>query len=229
MASSSQVTIDNQPMPHVIVHGLERSVYTRIVRLALEEKGVDYTLREVEIFGPNGVPSDHLTRHPFGRIPVLEHQGFQLYETFAITRYIDEHFPGSPLQPTAARDRARLNQIVGVLDAYAYRPMVWGVFVERVLALPSGADEATVATSLVESRRCLEALCTIADCSPWLVGEQITLADLHAFPILRYLALASEGREILQGFPELRRWLERMSLRASVQRTMSEYERVDEK
>ena len=49
--------------------GLSRSVYTRIARLALEEKGVRYTLEEVEIFGPAGVPAEHLARQPFGRIP----------------------------------------------------------------------------------------------------------------------------------------------------------------
>jgi hypothetical protein len=38
------------------LYGLERSVYTRIARLALEEKGVAYTLHETEIFGPGGVP-----------------------------------------------------------------------------------------------------------------------------------------------------------------------------
>ena len=43
----------------VQLHGLARSVYTRIVRLALEEKGVAYTLHEVEIFGPDGVPAEH--------------------------------------------------------------------------------------------------------------------------------------------------------------------------
>ena len=116
-------------MKPVTLFGLERSVYTRIARLALEEKGIPYSLHEVEIFGPNGVPAEHLLRHPFGRIPVLQHGAFALYETAAITRYIDEAFPGPLLQPREPETRARMNQIIGVLDSYAYRPMVWGVFV----------------------------------------------------------------------------------------------------
>jgi Glutathione S-transferase, N-terminal domain len=52
-----------------VLYGLSRSVYTRIARLALEEKGVRYTLEEVEIFEPVGAPAEHLVRHPFGRIP----------------------------------------------------------------------------------------------------------------------------------------------------------------
>lgn len=108
-----------------ILFGLERRVYTRIVRLALEEKGVPYSLQEVEIFGPGGVPDSHLGRHPFGRIPALQHGAFVIYETSAIGRYIDEAFQGNSLQPPEVQQRARMNQFISVLDSYAYRPMVW--------------------------------------------------------------------------------------------------------
>lgn len=106
-------------MTIVNLFGLERSVYTRIVRLALEEKPIAYSLSEVEIFGPGGVPPEYMARHPFGRIPAIEHDNFRLYETSAITRYVDEGFPGVQLQPSEPHARARMNQIVGLLDAYA--------------------------------------------------------------------------------------------------------------
>jgi glutathione S-transferase len=210
----------------VRLHGLPRSVYTRIARLALEEKGVPYELHEVEIFGAGGVPTEHLARHPFGRIPVLEHDGFWLYETAAITRYIDEAFDGPPLQPSGARERARLNQLIGALDAYGYRPMVWGVFVERVGASLHGstADETKIAEGMAASRVCLDALAAIADCAPYLLGAQLTLADLHAYPMLRYFALAPEGHELLAGYAPLTRWFDTVRMRDSVRRTSSAYE-----
>jgi glutathione S-transferase len=208
------------------LYGLERSVYTRIVRLTLEEKGVGYTLHETEIFGPGGVPPEHLARHPFARIPVLEHAGFQLYETTAITRYVDEACPGPALQPSAPRARARMNQIVAVLDSYAYQPMVWGVFVERISLPLSGRapDEAKVAQALATARACLSAIAAITECKPFLVAPTLTLADLHAFPILAYLALAPEGRQLLADCPVLDDWLSMMESRSSVQRTKSRYE-----
>jgi glutathione S-transferase len=91
------------------------------VRLALEEKGVAYELVPVDIFAVDGPPSEHVTRHPFGKIPAFEHTGFCLYEAGAITRYIDEAFGGPPLQPADPRNRARMNQIISILDSYAYR------------------------------------------------------------------------------------------------------------
>jgi glutathione S-transferase len=213
-------------MPALNLHGLERSVYTRIARLALEEKGVDYALREVEIFGPDGVPPEHLARHPFGRIPVLEHDGFRLYETAAIARYVDEAFAGPPLQAAEPQARARTNQIVALLDAYAYRPMVWGVFVERVRKPASGArpDETLIAASLATARTCLAALAGLVECKPFLVGPGPTLADLHALPMLAYFTLAPEGRRLVAEHPVLERWLAMMQARPSVQRTRSRYE-----
>ncbi|MDP9651818.1 glutathione S-transferase N-terminal domain-containing protein [Paraburkholderia caledonica] len=53
----------------VKLYGAAWSVYVRIVRLALEEKQVKYDLVEVDVFAETGVPQEHLTRHPFGRIP----------------------------------------------------------------------------------------------------------------------------------------------------------------
>jgi glutathione S-transferase len=213
-------------MPMVTLFGLERSVYTRIARLALEEKRVGYALQEVEIFGPEGVPAEHLARHPFGRIPVLEHEGFWLYETSAICRYIDEAFAGRLLQPTDVRSRARLNQIIGLLDSYAYQPMVWGLFLERVRIPLTGAqpNEDLIRQSVVAARTCFGALANLTVCDPYLLGPTLTLADLHAFPIVQYLSLAPEGRQLLDEHPALAGWRAAMLSRASVQRTKSSYE-----
>jgi glutathione S-transferase len=216
------------PVPELTLYGLERSVYTRIARLALEEKGLAYRLEEVEIFGPEGVPPAHRERHPFGRIPVLQHGGFMLYETAAITRYVDEAFAGPALQPAEAAQHARMQQLIGLLDAYAYRPMVWGVFVERVRKpLGGGAtNEDEVRRSLAAAGTALQALDALVRPAPLLLGAQPTLADLHAYPMLRYFALAPEGRSVLGEHRALEAWLDTMAGRESVQRTRSRYEQA---
>lgn len=213
-------------LPPPTLHGLPRSVYTRIARLALEEKSVPYELEEMEIFGPAGVPAAHLQRHPFGRIPVLTHGDLTLYETAAICRYVDEAFTGPPLQPASPAGRARMAQVIGVLDSYAYRPMVWGVFVQRVrIPLNGGAaDEALVASSLAQARTALGALARIMGRSPWLAGEALSLADLHAYPMLRYFSLAPEGAAAIAENPTLADWIGRLAARASVMRTVTVYE-----
>ena len=213
-------------MSDPVLYGLSRSVYTRIARLALEEKGVRYALEEVEIFGPSGVPAGHLARQPFGRIPVFAHDGFMLYETGAITRYVDETFVGSRLQPPDVRARARMNQVIGIVDSYAYRPMVWGVFAARIVAPQEGVmpDEALVAQSLAKARTCCRALEEILGGQRYFTGDELTLADLHALPTLLYFSMTPEGAEMLSAHPRLRAWLDNMAARPSVQRTKGKFE-----
>jgi hypothetical protein len=80
-----------------------------------------------------------LARHPFGKIPAFEHAGFRLYEAGAITRYVNEAFPGPPLQPAEPQGRARMNQVISIADSYVYRTLVWDIYVERVSRPASGS------------------------------------------------------------------------------------------
>jgi glutathione S-transferase len=208
--------------------GAAYSVYVRIVRLVLAEKAVPYELVEVEVFAPSGPPRDYLERHPFGRMPAFEHDGFRLYETGAIARYIDEGFAGPVLQPAAPRDRARMNQIISLLDSYAYRPLVWDVFVERVRAPAQGRrpDETRIAAALPKLETCLDALVELMADGPYLAGAQMTLADLHAAPMFIYARLASDAARLLRRRPALDAWLDRLIERPSIAATRSPFEPV---
>jgi glutathione S-transferase len=201
-------------------------VYVRIVRLVLAEKGVAHDLVDVDVFAPGGPPPDHLRRHPFGLIPAFEHDGFQLYETGAITRYVDEAFDGPALQPAEPRRRARMNQIVSLLDNYVYRTVVWDLFVEQVRAPAQGrpTDEARVAAAVPRAARCLDALVDLMADGRYLAGDELTLADLHAAPMLIYGRLAAECAELLHQRPALDRWLDRIARRPTIAATRSPFE-----
>jgi len=200
-----------------VLYGARYSVYVRAALLALQEKGVAFDLVEVDIFAPEGPPPGYLERHPFGRIPAFEHDGFALYETAAITRYVDEAFSGPALQPADACGRARMTQIIGILDSYAYRPMVWDVYVERVSKPREDrpSDEARIAAALPRARLCLDVLEGFLGDRPWLLGGAPSLADLHAAPILDYFRMAPEGRELLARHGRLAAWWDRIAARPS--------------
>ena len=210
-------------MTKPIVFGATYSVYVRIVRLALEEKAVDYRLAEVDVFAAGGPPAEYRRRHPFGRIPAFEHGGFRLYEAGAIARYVDEVFPGPALMPATAQARARVNQIIGILDSYAYRTWVWDIYVERMrLAERAGApDEAKIAAALPRAETCLAAIEDLMTGGPHLLGDRPTLADLHAAPMIALFRLAPEGRAMLAGHARLAEWWEAMNRRPSMAATRS--------
>lgn len=205
----------------VTLYGAAYSVYTRSVRLALIEKGVDYRFDEVHVFGPGGAPAGHLTRQPFGKVPAFEHDGFALFETPAILRYVDEAFPGPALQPRDAKSRARMTQAVSVCDSYLYPHGVWGIFVERVSKAKrdEAADEARVAASLPKASACYAVFADILGDRDYLCGAAPSLADLHAAPMLACLAMTDEGRAMMAAHPKLSAWWTRMAARDAMRQT----------
>jgi glutathione S-transferase len=205
-------------MPDIKLLGLAISVYTRIARLALQEKNIDYVLQEVDIFADAGPPPDYLALNPFGTIPCLLHGELVLYETSAINRYVDEISPALSLQPSPPEERARMNQIIGILDNYCYRPMVWDVYVQRVVVPTGGglADEACIAAALPGLRLVLEQLDQWSAERGFLVGQALSLADLHLYPMLSYFIETPEGASMLDTFPRLQQWMRLMQTRRSV-------------
>ncbi|OBQ68466.1 glutathione S-transferase family protein [Mesorhizobium loti] len=198
-------------MTKPILYGADYSVYVRIARMALEEKGIDYELMPLDIFAAEGIPAWYLEHHPFGRIPAFEHDGFRLFETNAITRYVDEAFDGPALQPADTRGRARMGQMTGMLDAYGYRAMVWDVAVER-LEKPE-PDETLIASGLSQAQTVLRVLTSLKAPGPWLLGDHVTLADLHAAPIIAYFLKVADGQKLLAEFPEIQAWWDRIAAR----------------
>jgi glutathione S-transferase len=198
----------------LVLHGYRYSVYLRIARLALAEKGVTYERVEVNPFAPD-VPASYLALHPFGRVPTLVHDGFTLYETGAITRYIDRTFSGPRLQPTDARALARMDQIIGIVDSYAYVPMVRQVFSHAVFRprLDQPADPLEIERGLAASAKALAAL------APLVSDEGVTLADLHLGAMMAYFVMAPAGADLLTQQPRLSAWWQRVSQRPSLAAT----------
>src|SRR2546423_11026582 len=128
-------------MSNPIVIGFPRSTYVHIVRLVLAHKGVPYTFRDLE---PEMGTTTHLALHPFGRVPVLQHDDFTLYETSAIAMYVDETYATPALQPTNPRERARMHQWISAVNSYYYPYMIYHVSHERnvfpELGIPTDAQ-----------------------------------------------------------------------------------------
>lgn len=202
----------------VTVYGADYSCYVRIVRLALEEKGVAYRLVPVDIFAEEERTPDYLARHPFGKIPSFDHDGFGLYEASAISRYVDAAFDGPALLPDDPRTIARVEQIISVCDSYIYQPLVWDVYVERLEKAGRGekSDEDRIADGLDKAKISLAAITKLMSGNSWLAGDDLTLADLHLAPMMDFFLKTLEGRRMIGSFPLLGAWWERMRQRPSM-------------
>ena len=203
-----------------VLFGPSYSVYVRIVKIVLAEKGVDYDQLEFDVFNRADWPADWLERQPFGLVPAFEHDGFRLYEARAIARYIDEAFAGPRLQPDGPQGRVRMEQVISVLDDQGYWPMVRQIFVQRVERARDGmTDEAVIAAALPKAERCLAAIAELLGEHPYLAGADFSLADAHAAPMFHYFLEAPEGQRLLQAQPRLQAWWSRIAARPSVQAT----------
>jgi len=208
-------------MAEVIVFGVPGSPYVRSALLGLEEKGAPYRLHAIGL-GEEKTPA-HLARHPFGRVPTIDHGGFALYETQAIIRYVDAAFDGPALQPHDVRAAGRMNQIIGIEDWYFFHQVTAVIGFNRLLAplLGKTPDEAAVAAAVPRAKNCLDALERLKGSSRFMVGDAVSIADLMLAPQLATLMMTPEGQHIVPG-RALADWFAIMNERPSMHATTRE-------
>jgi glutathione S-transferase len=205
----------------VKLYGVSGSPNVRGAMLALAEKGVDYEL--VDVLPPFKVP-EHMARNPFGRVPVLEHDGFMLYETQAILRYVDQAFSGPALQPVNAHEAARMNQILGIIDCYLFQSWSGTIGFERLIATSffgRPCDLARIEAAMPMASCCAEALEALIS-APYLTGETFSLADIRLMPHFDWLRLTPEGETILAGKSRLVQWFRHVSERTSAKEVLQQ-------
>src|SRR3954451_22559810 len=200
----------------ITVYGIPGSPFLRSVEIALKEKDIPYDLHALAP-GEHKQP-EHLARHPFGRVPAFEHNGFALYESQAIIRYLDESFPNPPLSPGNAQQRARMNQVIGIIEWYffpkAAAPIAFNRIIgPKLLGLPT--DEAAIAEAMPMARTCFAELDRLLGDKPYLAGDAITLADIMLAAQLDLFSECGEGRELIEGTAGLPAWLDRRRARPS--------------
>jgi glutathione S-transferase len=192
-------------MPDIVLWGFDASTYVRTVKMVLAEKGVTQ-FKQVPLNVLQGEPKtpEHLTRHPFGKVPVLDHDGVRILETVAIARYLNDVFPGKSLIPATPKDRARMDMIVGVIDSYGYGALLGGVAAYHLFPdFVGGKNEATRQSGIARGRATIELAMKTKGSSPFIAGE-LSLADLYLAPIVFYVSLTPDKDTVfdIDGFPD---------------------------
>ena len=205
-------------MSEVIIYGIPGSPYVRSALLGAAEKGVPYRLAPLAMGGHRS--EAHLARHPFARVPTLEHDGFALYETQAILRYLDAAFPGPRLEPADPKQAARMNQVIGVVDWYLFPGTTATIGWNRIMAPKFGmpVDEALIAKSVPKAQLCLGELGRLLGDTAFMAGPDLTLADLMLAPQIDYLETTPECGPIIAA-TGLGAWINRMRARPSMRAT----------
>jgi glutathione S-transferase len=214
-------------MSEFTVHSVPGSPFGRSVMATLEEKGASWRLSPLP---PGGTKSpEHLARHPFGRVPVLEHDGFSLYETQAILRYLDRVLPTPALTPADPRRAARMDQLMNINDWYLFHGVGNVIIFQRVVGprlMGLKPDEDAIAAAMPKARTVFAELARLLGEHSFLAGEALSLADLLVAPGISFFTETPEWAELGLPHPNLVAWLERIERRPSMKATT--WQRVSE-
>ena len=210
-------------MSDITLWGFDGSTYVRTVKMLLAEKGVT-DFRQVPLNVLEGEPKspEHLQRHPFGKVPVLDHDGLRILETAAIARYLNDVLPGPSLVPGTPRDRARMDMVVGLVDSYGYGALIGGVAAYHLFpGFVGGQNDDARQAGIGTGRKVVEFAMQARGASPFIAGE-LSLADLFLAPVLSYVMMTPDAAAAtdVPGFSE---WWDRVQALPSYKGTQPNF------
>ncbi|MGV3481274.1 MAG: glutathione S-transferase family protein [Sphingobium sp.] len=167
-------------MTPYLIYGADISPYMQRLTVQLDIKGLAYRVMPP----PGGLHSDTFRAiSPIGKIPVLQAGDFILPESEVICDYIEDRHPEPALRPAPPEDRARTRLIARIVDLYVMGPMtpLFGQLRR------SGRDPAIVDPAIAAIEAGLSHLDRAIDDRGHAVGDTLSLADLAAAPVLRYI------------------------------------------
>lgn len=195
--------------------GFRLSPFAGRVRATLAEKGIDGV--ELVDIHPAKRPARLRELNPNNRVPVLEVDGHALRESANICDWIEETFPDSPLLPADATGRAHARGLSLWLASELVSPFFLGMN-RTAFGLREGDAPDVVERSFAQVPRRwpqLEQALARAD-GPWLLGANLTQADLSALALAVRLPewrvdLAPDAGE----YPRTAAWLDALRARPS--------------
>ena len=204
-------------MSNITFYGTPQSTYVRTVRLLLAEANIDYDLKDIGIFNGDNKTDEYLAKNPFGKVPTVEIDGEAVYETAAITHYLNE-MAGGKFSPSALLMQARMHQIISIVDNYLYPRAVGTIVIQNLIVPTQGGqtDETAVKEAIAPTQKALEAIEYLYQGSPFLLGSEISIADFYLIPIFVYLEKTPQFDEVTAKTPQLRAWWDEVKNLASV-------------
>jgi glutathione S-transferase len=200
-------------MAKLTVYGTPLSTYLRTVRLLLEEAGTTYELQGIDIFNGENESAEYLAKNPFGKVPTLEVDGEVIYETAAITEYLNTVIADNKFSPSDPMQSARMRQIMAIIDSYLYPSAIGTIVIQRLIVPSQGGtiDEDKVKNAVAPAQRAAQAIESLTVGTPYLLSSQASIADFYLIPIFIYLSQTPEFDSITAQTPKLRTWWDEVS------------------
>ena len=202
------------------IHYHPASTTSRPLMLFANESGIEIDFQVVDLFTGEHYRPPFEAINPNRQVPVLDDGDFRLTESSAILKYLAEK-SGSPAYPKDLQQRARVNERMDWINTQLCRDLAYGLVYPQIFPhhkRPSDdAQKATLAWAKERAAGWMKVLdANLIGAGSYLCGNQITIADYYAAP---FVALAEAVGSDLAGYPNVKRWLDRMKALKSWART----------
>jgi glutathione S-transferase len=189
------------------------STYSRRVRIALIEKGIQAELVELDMAkGAHRAP-EYLALNPYGRVPTVDEDGLVLYESTAILEYLEATHPTPPLLPADARGRALAAMHMKLCDIQLARQTGIIIFPKRFLPKERW-DEGAMAQAKKEIEKHVAIVEKQIAGREWMVGDRYSLVEVCYTPFVEFFPLME-----ITPPPAVAAWTARMLERPSARET----------
>jgi glutathione S-transferase len=190
------------------------SVFARRVHVALLEKDIPHEKILIDLPSREQKKPEFLAMNPYGRVPAIEDDGFQLYESASILVYLEQTRPASPLLPDSAQGKALVDMHLRLCDLQLVPHARAIIFPKRFLP-PERWDAQVISQAKPEVEAHLKLLAETLQDREYLVGDRFSLADIGYLPFLHFLPLMEVSVP-----PAVEAWSARLLARPSAQATV---------
>jgi glutathione S-transferase len=189
--------------------------------MTLHEKQAKFDMVVVDFATGQHKQPEHLARQPFGQIPALSDGDFQMFESRAMMRYIDETVPGQALTPKDPQTRGHMEQWISV-ESEQFNPGAGPLVYQELFLKMQGkpADAAKVEEAKKKLAFVLPVLDKHLAKGPHFCGDQFTLADIAYMPYTEY-ALNTSAKDMILSHKNFAAWWARVSDRAAWKKSIA--------
>jgi len=195
------------------IFGHPMSTCTRKVLMTLAETNSPYELEVVDFAKGEHKQEPHVSRQPFGQVPTLDDEGFKLFESRAMCRYINDKVGGT-LLPKELHDRAKAEQWISI-ETSNFSSAAMKFIYQYTFHRPQTAE--TMETATKQLTAALGVMEHQLATSPYLAGESFSLADVCFMPYLEY-AMATPAKDVIAQHPHVAAWWAKISERPTWQK-----------
>lgn len=220
------------------------------VRIVLAEKDLPWTAHPIDLPNKENLQSWYLALNPLGVVPTLVHNDQPVIESSVICEYLEDAFPQPSLRPADPAQVARMRVWLKHIDNKLHPScgaLQWPLVMRPGLLAKSEEEQQRLIDQIPEAprrerqRRLLAQGLEAPDVAgavkvyhdtivqmentlqqqPWLSGQEFGISDCATAPYFQTL-IQFDWLNMLEGFPAVSAWLERITERTSFQKAVSE-------